>query len=401
MADLTKGTWNTANLPTDLAKKSYASMFMRLFPNGPAPIWAILANMKTKQANQFEHGYYTKTMVFPSFQINNVAGYLDSSTTFTVDSTANIVPGMTFQLPRTNEIVLVLTVASATSITVRRAFGTTAAAALVDDDLFFQIGTAHEEGSSRPQAATILPTRVINFTQIFRNSWALTDSLRATMTIAGEGNVSESRQDCALFHSSDMEKALIFGEKYSGTLNNQPIRGMDGLVASIDAVAPGNTNVAGSTTTYDQLETMLDPVFTYQTDPRLGNERWLFVGGTALKVINKIGRLSGQYQIVDGQTMFGLQFQGFRLSRGTFRMVEHPLLNSNAVWSKYAIAVDFTSLALAYLADRKTKSEEFGLNGKYVESGIDAVGGSLTTEMTLEAMNPYSCGVVSNLTAAA
>lgn len=394
-------TATTGNSPTDLNKKSYAGQFMRLFPNGPAPIWAILANMKTKTASQFEHGYYTKSMVFPEAQINNGAGYASGETAVVVDSTANLIAGMTMLNYRTNEIVLIASVDSATALTLVRGFGSTAAAAINDNDVFYQVGTAFEEASNRPASSIIMPTRVVNFTQIFRNTWAISDSLRATLTVAGDGNVAESRQDCSLFHSSDMEKAVVFGQKFSGTRNNKPIRTMDGVIESTRTFAAGNITTAGGTTTYDQLETALDPVFTYQTDPRIGNERWLFVGGAALKVINKIGRLSGQYQIVDGQTSFGLQFQSFKISRGTFRMVEHPLLNTNANWSKMAIAVDFTSMALAYLGNRKTKADDFGIDGKNAQSGQDAVGGGLLTEMTLEAMNPYANGVVYNLTAAA
>lgn len=191
-------TVTTGNSPTDLNKKSYAGQFMRLFPNGPSPIWAILANMKTKTANQFEHGYYTKTMIFPEFQINAGAGYAAGILVFVVDSTANLLPGMTMLLPRTNEIVLIASVDSATQVTVVRGFGSTAAAAILDNDLFFQVGTAFEEASNRPQSSIIMPTRVVNFTQIFRNTWAISDSLRATLTIAGDGNVAESRQDCSL-----------------------------------------------------------------------------------------------------------------------------------------------------------------------------------------------------------
>lgn len=398
----TLGYANTSNAPTDLLVKSYASEFMRVFPGGgPAPIWAIMANLATGKALQFEHGYYTKTMVFPEFQINNGAGYNSAATSLTVDSSANIVVGQTFQNFRTKEQVLVTEITSGTVIVVQRGVGVTAAAAIVDDDYFPMVGNAQEEASDRPTSAIIMPTRTLNLTQIFRNSWTISDSLRATMTIAGDGNVAESRQDCALFHSADMEKAILFGERFSGTLNNQPFRKMDGIISSVSQYASGNITTAGATTTYDQLETALDPVFNYQSNPAMAAERWLFVGSTALKVINKIGRLSGQYQIVDGATSFGLQFQTFKISRGTFHMVEHPLLNTNTSWAKMAIALDFSAMKLAYLANRKTKSEEFGFDGKNVQDGKDAIGGSLTTEMTLELRNPFAQGVVYNLTAAA
>jgi hypothetical protein len=41
------------------------------------------------------------------------------------------------------------------------------------------------------------------------------------------------------------------------------------------------------------------------------------------------------------------------------------------------------------------------MDGRSTDDGIDAVGGSLTTEMTLEFLNPAANAVVYNLTAAA
>jgi hypothetical protein len=74
-------------------------------------------------------------------------------------------------------------------------------------------------------------------------------------------------------------------------------------------------------------------------------------------------------------------------------MVEHPLFNANAAWSKMAVAVDLSSFKLAYLADRKTKAEE-----DFDDNGIDAVGGSLTTELTTVIKNPPANAIIYNLT---
>ncbi|OYW72205.1 MAG: hypothetical protein B7Z24_01270, partial [Pseudomonadales bacterium 32-42-5] len=63
-------------------------------------------------------------------------------------------------------------------------------------------------------------------------------------------------------------------------------------------------------------------------------------------------------------------------------MIEHPLFNTNTTWSKMAVAVDLSTFKLAYLGDRKTKSLEFNTDGNAADNGIDAVGGTLTTELT-------------------
>jgi hypothetical protein len=273
----------------------------------------------------------------------------------------------------------------------------------------YQVGNAFEEASVRPNALNINPVRITNYTQIFRNSWGISESVRATLMIAGETNQAESKQDCAAFHAVDIEKALFFGQKSQGTRNGQPFRTMDGLINIVgnltyypSSYSAANVNTAGATTNYTQLEAMLDPVFNQSTDPKVANERVLFVGGTAHKVINSIGRLNGTYFISDGQTSYGLQFGTFKITRGTFRLIEHPLFNTNAMWSKMAVAVDLSTFKTAYLGDRKTQHKGYNNGGDFaVDSGIDAEGGTLTTEMTCVVKNPPANAVIYNLTAGA
>lgn len=146
---------------------------------------------------------------------------------------------------------------------------------------------------------------------------------------------------------------------------------------------------------------MLDPVFNQATDPKVANERVLFVGGGAKRVLNNIGRLNATYMMVDGQTSWGLQFSTFKTARGTFRVIEHPLLNSNMPWSKMALAIDLSTFSLAYLGDRKTQNKEFNQDADANDNGIDAVGGTLTTELTTVVKNPPANAIIYNLTAAA
>ena len=404
---MSTGIFTTANLTQDLAKKSFAGMITRLMPNGTAPLFGMTSMLPSETAVQTEHGFFTKTMLFPQLTLG-AGGQALGDTTFTVTSTANVLPGMLMRVNTTGENILINSVLSATQVQVQRAVGTVAAAAIAASVALYQVGNAFEESSVRPQSLIINPVRITNLTQIFRNTWAISDTVRTTQMIAGETNVAESRQDCAGFHAADIEKAIFFGQKSQGTRNGQPFRTMDGLInivgnlsyypSSFSAV---NVNTAGGTTNYTQLEGFLDPVFNQTTDPKVANERVLFVGGAAKRVLNNIGRLNGTYNITDGQTSYGLQFSTFKTSRGTFRMVEHPLFNSNADWAKMAVAVDLSSFRLAYLGDRKTQNKEFNQDGDASDNGIDAVGGTLTTEMTCVVKNPPANAIITNLTAAA
>ena len=409
MSVFTSGV-DTGNIgaTTDLVKKSFAGMITRLMPNGSAPLFGMTSMIGSETALAVEHGFFTKTMLFPQATVN--AGTLTSgTTTITVADSSNIIPGMILQHATTRENILVTAVPTATTLTVVRGVGTVAAASFLDATNWYQVGTAFEEGSARPQAVNVTPVRITNLTQIFRNTWALSGSAQATEVIAGDTPIAENRQDCAAFHAADIEKALFFGQKSQGTRNGQPFRTMDGLISIVSnlayyppSYAVPNVFTALSTTNYTQLEAMLDPVFNQTTDPKVANERILFVGGDAKKVVNNIGRLNGTYMMVDGQTNWGLQFSTFKTTRGTFRVVEHPLFNSNPSWSKMAIAVDLSTFSLAYLGNRKTQLKEFNVEGGTAQdNGIDAVGGTLTTELTTEIRNPPANTVIYGLTAAA
>lgn len=401
IAFLTTGLFTTTQFQTDSAAKSYASMITRLMPNGTAPLFALSSFLPDKTALQFEHGYFTKTMIFPGCLINAGGGYTNVNTVFQVDTpgTANLLSGMLLYVQRTREIMAIATVDSGVQITCVRGVGTVAAAALLDNDALYGVGNAYEEASTRPASQYILPARVTNYTQIFRNSWSLSRSAAATKMIVGDTNIAENRQDCAAFHAADIEKALWFGQKFLGTRNGQPYHTMDGLVNIITTLAAANVTTAGGTTNYTQLETALDPCFNVTTDPKIANERLIFCGGAAIKVLNNIGRLNGTYMMVDGQTSFGLQFKTFKIARGTFRVIEHPLFNSNTDWAKMAIAVDISSIDVPWL--RRTVSEEYNQGGTPVDSGVDSVGGTLTSELTTEIKNPAANAIIYSLTAAA
>lgn len=398
---MTTGIFTSSNFTTDLAKKSFAAMITRLMPNGTAPLFGLTSMLQSETAVQTEHGFFTKTMVFPEMTIDLAAGYTATDTSFVIDSQSYLLPGMILVNYRTRENVIINSIISATNVTVTRGVGTVAAAAINDNDVFYQVGNAFEEASDRPPANNIIPVRVTNLTQIFRNTWALSGTAKATEVIAGEMTDAENRQDCAAFHAADIEKALFFGQKSEGTRNGKPFRTMDGLV---NIITNNTTNVTtlGATTTWTQLEAAIDPVFNQATDPKGANERVMFVGGTAFRVINAIGRLNGSYELMDGQTSYGLVFRTLNTPRGNIRLIEHPLFNTNTNWSKMGVIVDLATFRMAYLGGRKTQNKEFNTSGQVAsDNGIDAVGGTLTTECTAVVKNPQANAVLYNFTAGA
>jgi hypothetical protein len=391
------GMFNTTMNPAELNQRSFASTILRLFPNGSAPMFALTSQSGKATAKASTHGYFSKTMSFAVLTMT--AASLAAATNVAIP-TAGLVKNMVFFNPRTRENVRITAIVDGANVTVTRAFGRVAAADMNNGDKLIQVGTAFEEGSNRPAPRRMTTTYVPNYTQIFRNAWALTDTARASLAEAGYNNIAEDKKDCSMFHSVDIESAIIWGQAKMDTTGSTPVHATQGVIDAMEQYAPANTNTAGATTTYDQLVTLCEPAFQYSTDLSNPKDRVGFVDSTAMKVLNDVGRKSGVVQINNAQTSFGMRFTQFNFYKGTINLIEHPLFNG-LNRAGMALIMDMPALKLAYLEGRDTKPEEYGTSGKVVENGIDAVGGSLTTECAVELINPFACALIEGLTAAA
>ena len=409
---LLNGIFNSGLNPAELNTRSFAGTILRLFPNGSAPMFAMTSQSGKSTAKSSTHGYFSKTMTFLSFYLNDAANVAAGVTTVTIDDGAGagvtgIQAGMVFQNTRTRENIRVTTATSTTSLVVGRSFGSVAAAQINNNDVFVHVGTAFEEGSTRPGARQLATTYIPNYTQIFRNAWGITDTARASMAEQGYSNIAESRKDCSMFHAVDIESAIIWGQPEAPATGagGQPIHATQGVIDAMEQYAAANTNAASSTTTYDQLVALVEPAFKYSTDMSNPKERVAFCDAKAMRILNAIGVKSGQVQITQNETSFGMNFTKFKFYKGTINLVEHPLMNAVAdnapLYAGQMLIMDMAALKLAYLEGRDTKAEEYGAGGKITELGTDGVGGSFTTECAVELINPYSCALVTGLTAAA
>ena len=390
---------NAAGNPAELNKRSFAGQILRRYPNGSAPMFALTAAAPKSKALASTHGYFSKTLSFISFV--TTATQLVGDTAWTaLPSTPGIVPGMLLWNARTFEVVRVTAVASNISITVTRAFGRVAAAAVNVADRWVQSGTAFEEGSNRPTARRLDTQYVPNYTQIFRNAWALTDTARASYTeMAGVSNIAENKQDCAMFHSIDIESAMIFSQPKMDTTGSTPIHSTQGIFDAIRQYAGTNVNAASGTTNFDQLVALVEPAFAFNTNVGNAKNRVAFCDAVAMRVLNAVGRKSGQVQMTTMQSSFGMSYTNFAFYKGTIDLIEHPLFNGLSQTGTMLI-MDMPALKLAYMEGRDTVPESYGTgaSNENADGGQDAQGGSLLSELAVELINPSSCAIVTGLT---
>ena len=99
------GLLSSASAPQNLNALSFAQAITRLMPNGTAPLFGLTSLLKDETASNIEHGYFSKTMIFPS--VTSTAGDLVGATTLTVNAYTDIVPGDLILNERTGEVILV------------------------------------------------------------------------------------------------------------------------------------------------------------------------------------------------------------------------------------------------------------------------------------------------------
>lgn len=133
MATVT-GVRDTANIQTAKLKIDMSEKIALLQPSA-TPFITFLKRAKgnTEVANNPKFSWLEDNLGARWDAINNVAGYGDAATSLVVDNGAYFSAGDIVKVPRTKEVLLVSSI-STNTLTVVRGFGTTAAAALVDND---------------------------------------------------------------------------------------------------------------------------------------------------------------------------------------------------------------------------------------------------------------------------
>lgn len=403
--------FHTGKNPPELNAKSFAGTILRRYPNGSAPLFAATAALGTSKAKSSTHGYFSKTMEFSRVTTGAVAA--EGATTITVTGLpdAGVIAGHVLHVPATGENIRVLSV-TPTTLTVTRGFGRVAAAEIPSGTVLVVVGSAHEEGSPRPQPRSVNTVYVSTYTQIFRNAWALTDTARATYAEAGYSNIAENQRDCMEFHSVDQESALFFGQAYMGTANGTPLHTTQGIIDAVRQHAPANvtTMTNPENVTYDDLVDALLPAFSYSVNVGDGKQRVMYCDSTAMRTMQDIGRFFGEVSMTMSENSYGMVFNTFKFYKGNLILVEHPLFAGLDIYDGFAVVVDLPAIKLAYMDGRNAKPESYGVGGgenshaakdsNYAYTGghgLDAQGGSLTSEWALELLNPQGCAVIMGL----
>lgn len=395
---------------TEVNKQSFANFMLRTFPRGINPMFAMSDMWKPIPGGKVvrsSHGYHTKAFIFGSLTINNSGGYVAGDTTFTVVSTAGVIAGQTYQIPATREVVRVASVTNATTVVVTRAFGRVAAGAVANGAVLFCTGNAHTEASTRPGGRTTKSVYKVNYTSIFRNGWGITGTAAASATqVSGYNNLSETLDEAMKLHALDWGRIAIWSQPIApmdDPATGKLVHATQGLVDAIYENAPNNVFTAASTTSYVQLEAMLDSTQMLGNSLSDGSDRVILTDTKGMQVISNIGRIEtkDKMYLEAKTTSFGWRYKELHTNLGQYRVIEDRLLNGNNHPTGLAIVVDPNIMGVGYLDGRDMLTERIDGVRDGHEYGLDAKVGGFLTEMLIATLVPSNCAVINGLTAAA
>ena len=393
------GMRGSGNFSTDERPKNWREAIMLLFPNGEAPLTAILSMLKSEITNDPEYNWWEKRLPTQRFQVNGAHGA--GVTTIAVTSGAkDCVTGTILLNERLNEIVKVVADPSDdVEIEVSRSFGAVAAATWNNEDWLVVIGNVNSEGAKTPTARSYAPTKKSNYTEIFRASLSLTRTARRTrLRWDNQGPYREARREALSLHSIEMEKAYIWGESVEVTGSNGFPERMTGGILSFLTTNKGTTSggSAGTNTDFnvngalseDTLDALMEELFRYGS-----NEKLALCGSTFLRAITTLAKRNGNLQMIPRAESYGMKIVEYVSAFGSLMMKNHPLFSQHPVWRQNCLVVDPKNIRYRYIDDTMF------IKGRQ-EAGEDASKDEFLNESGLEVNMEETHGYIEGVTGA-
>lgn len=369
----------------------FAYAMLRVNPTGSSLFLAMTAGMKKEEAGDTVFHWYEDSHVSGRSQV--VSG--GTTTTVVVADGSFYVPGTVLMVEATGEVMLV-TGTNGDALTVIRGMSGTAIVAVSAADYVQNIGNAHEEASGIPVAVAQQGAPRLNYTQIFRNAWAVSGTAKAVKFHTGS-KVANNKADCATYHAEDMEKGFLFGRKHIGTLNGKQFRLTDGIIAQIENYGGVVESAASGATpgdlSYDDYDDYLMRIFSKNVKGQ-PNERIQIGGNSIIRAVNQMARADGQYTISQGETKLGINVTTVVSPWGTLKHMSHPLMTENPSWNKMSLTLHPGGIKRRVLRD--TFEENYDKNGLRIQ-GKDADEGVITTEVGVQVGAASTMGIYRNV----
>lgn len=422
------GMRGTGDWVADQRPKNWRQQILKLYPNGSAPLTAMLSMMGSSSVDDPEFNWWTQEQSAVSGAVAGVYTLADLSVAYvnggvTGDTLFIQITSVLGMRVRTGHQILlrdasdyrVDVVGKITDVT-RGNVNTVLAVKLLEDDdnsadhdlsdcdNFKIIGNINPEGAEMPDAIALNPTKVYNFTQIFRTPLSMTRTALKTR-LRTPNDYQKAKAEALEMHSWEMELAFLWGIRTENIGDNgKPERTTMGVINFIRQYAAANCDDYTLNTTYagqawttggeTWLKNMLEQIFRYGS-----GEKLCLCGSGFLLGIDALAMASGQLNIMPGAKTYGMQIKEWVTPFGSIYMKTHPLFSHDATTRNMAIIIEPKELGYRYIDDTSFFGES---NSKDHPSGygqrrIDGLNEEYLTECGLEFGLPQKCAVLNGV----
>jgi len=309
-----------------------------------APFVSILGKLNKQKAVDTTIYWFEDDLLGNYTQDNG--GHTDSATVIDVDDASIFQIGDVVKNLSTDECMLVTAVDDTNNtITVKRGWGTTSAAAITDDDYLYKLTSAMVEGYNTPDSLVTSKVKKTNYIQIFSKAVKITETADKVDTYGGN-RLAYERNKKAIELKREIESQLLWGEPKEDTSGSEPRRQTGGVYYFLGATAP-SLDMGSSRLTESAFEGFLQDVFTYDSSDRL-----LFGGP---RIMSQITQFATAKQRIDPgvTTNYGLKVTRYVSANGNIDLVADRhfigpnagkalVLNVNEIVYRYLQGMDWT-----------------------------------------------------------
>ena len=413
---------------TDQRPLNWRQQILYLYPNGMAPLTAILSMMGSESVDDPQFHWWTQEQSAVGGAVAGVYTLPDLSVAYTSGGVVGTVVYVVVTTLLANRIreghqILLRDASDYTVDVVGKVIGVTrgttnstlavrlleidnnsTAHDLSDCDTFKIIGNINPEGGEMPDAIALNPTKVYNYTQIFRTPLSITRTARKTKLRTGD-QYQKAKSEALEMHSWEMELAFLWGIRTENTGDNgKPERTTMGVINFIRTYAAANCDDFTLNTDYsgvdwatggeEWLKAMLEQIFRYGAEEKL-----CLCGSGFLLGIDALAMQGGQLNLQPAQKTYGMQIRTWLTPFGSIHMKTHPLMSYDATTRNMAIILEPKELTYKYIDDtafygetsNKTHPEGYG------QRRVDGTNEEYLTECGLEFGLAQKCALLNGV----
>lgn len=412
----------------DQRPMNWREQILYLYPNGMAPLTAILSMMGSEKVDDPQFHWWTQEQSAVGGAVAGVYTLPDMTAAYVGGGVAGDVIYISITTALANRIreghQILLRDASDYAVDVNGKItgvtrGTTVSVVAVklledddnstthdlsDCDTFKIIGNINPEGGEMPDAIALNPVKVYNYTQIFRTPLSITRTARLTKLRTGD-QYQKMKAEALEMHSWEMELAYLWGIRTENVGDNgKPERTTMGVINFIRQYAAANcddytlnADYAGQTWLAggeDWLKTYLEQIFRYGAEEKL-----CLCGSGFLLGIDRLAQNSGQIQLTPGQKTYGMQIREWLTPFGSIQMKTHPLFSYDATTRNMAVILEPRELKYKFITDTSFYGESSAKQHPdgYGQRRIDGTNEEFLTECGLEFGLPQKCAVLNGV----